>query len=159
MIITFSTDVSASESLVFERTYEEPLACDLESKEGLLGWENAVWMFVDGELAGECFGMAVNCLGSDGADPTNYRPYKRDSVYCYGTTILPKFQGLGLAKLLVAYWNGMMRGLGYERVIGHATSDKMVAVRKGLGAKFDPDQVHEKWYGTERTAHFYVQHL
>jgi GNAT superfamily N-acetyltransferase len=155
MKVTFTQSMPISETMCFDDVYERSLQMDVAEKTDLLARSSvAVWMLVDGVLAGECYGAPTAKFDEDIEDVTDYGPH---SLYCYSTTILPRFQGLGLSKILVAYWNGLASGHGFRNVCGHATSPAMVAVRAFFGARFGA--VHEHWYETNRTAHFYEQAL
>jgi GNAT superfamily N-acetyltransferase len=155
MKVTFTQSVPIAETMMFDDVYEESLQLDVAEKVDLLGRNAlAVWMRVDGVLAGECYGAPPSMFDEPIEDVTDYDPR---SLYCYSTTILPRFQGLGLSKILVAYWNGVALGRGFHKVCGHATSPAMVAVRTFFGARFGA--VHERWYETNRTARFYEQVL
>jgi hypothetical protein len=156
MKLTFTTQEPAG-SLDFESCYEEELQLDPEEKAEILAAPEqtlCLWMFVDGELAGETYGASPHDLFAaieeeiedcDKNDPL--------AVYCYSTTILPKFQGMGLAKILKAYWLGLIKGRGYDSVCGHATTPAMLKINLDFGAQVKA--VHSNWYETERTAHFY----
>lgn len=145
------SQISVSDTMVFDEQYPEELQFDEEEKNEILdGCAVAVWMFVDGELAGECYGTQVMNLGEDIPDVFEYP----DALYCDSTTILPKFQGRGLGKVLKDYYNELAIGRGFTTLIGHATSDAAVKLNIRYGAKFGA--VHQNWYGTERTAHFYA---
>jgi GNAT superfamily N-acetyltransferase len=154
MKVDFTQSVPVSETMCFDDVYEESLQLDVDEKTDLLARSVVVWMHVDGALAGECYGAPPGTFDEKIEDVTDYGSR---SLYCYSTTILPRFQGLGLSKVLVAYWNGLAAGKGYRKVVGHATSPAMVAVRAFFGAQFGA--VHVRWYETNRTAHFYEQML
>jgi GNAT superfamily N-acetyltransferase len=153
MTVTFSTCEPVEATMIFEEVYEPELQFDKAEKAELIDYDCAVWMYVDGVLVGECLGVPCDLL--DVHDPD----YLTDArcIYCFGTTLLPRFQGRGLAKLLVAYWNGYVKGLGFSTVYGHATSPAMLRVRKFFGAQVDDIIGH--WYETERTAYHYEQPL
>lgn len=159
MIVTFSDSVLTRDTMVFESAYEKGLQMTLPEKDGLFQQGAlGVWMFVDGDIAGECFGI---CPAVD--DETEYEdcePFKEDyyAIYCYGTTVLMPYRGKGLGKLLVATWNATMKSYGYKRVVGHSTARPMDKIREFFGAKFLSPE-HEGWYGTDRIARFYVQPL
>ncbi len=156
-VVTFATDVPLKETMVFEDVYEIQLQMDFASKYDIVSKGIVVWMFVDGALAGECYGLASLVCEAAEHDIEDMPPGAADTIYCYSTTLLPPFHGRGLAKILVAYWNGLARGAGFRRVFGHATSPVMVTVRTFFGATFGA--VHPNWYGTTRSAHFYEQLL
>jgi GNAT superfamily N-acetyltransferase len=136
--------------MCFDAIYEPELQFTPEEKSAVLEKCVSAWMYVDGELAGEIYGMAIGNLPED---DDFFIPNDFDTIYCYSTTLLPKFQGKGFGKLMVGYWNGMSAGKGFKRIVGHATSEGMVAIREFYGAKFG--KVTHNWFGTERIAHFY----
>lgn len=150
--ITFKnySQIALSDTMVFDEQYPEQLQFDEEEKKEVLeGCSVAIWMFVDGELCGECYGTAVSNLDEEIPDVSEFS----DAIYCDSTTILPKFQGRGLGKLLKDYYNELAFGAGFRTLIVHATSEAAVKLNIRYAAKFGA--VHENWYGTERTAHFY----
>jgi GNAT superfamily N-acetyltransferase len=136
--------------MCFEAVYEPNLRLELAEKTAIVRNGIAVWMYVDGAIAGETYGISPAKIDDDiedlrGADPS--------VMYCYSTTVLPAFQRRRLSKVLCAYWLGAVKQAGYRLVAGHATSPAMIAVKAYFGASFSA--VHERWYGTERTATFY----
>lgn len=158
MQIGFRYDVPLEDTMDFEMVHEPNLRLTFEDKEYLLASGKRtveVWMYVDGELAGECYGIVpqdddegiedIDTVNTDGA------------IYCYSTTLLPRFQGKGLSKLLVATFNARAAAKGYTQVLGHATSAAMYRVRYDFGAIYSA--THHEWYGTNRIASFYVQPL
>ena len=154
MVFTFATSMPIADTATFEDVYEEALRLDLDAKDEIVTSGVAAWMFVNGTMAGECYGIAAGAFDDDIEDVV---PGRSDVVYCYSTTLLPAFQGRGLSKILVAYWNGLARGAHFHTVAGHATSSAMISVRASFGATFGA--VHPRWYGTQRTAHFYEHPL
>jgi hypothetical protein len=149
-VLTFRTDVPVSDTLCFEEMYEPALRVDADEKRAILNKGLASWIFVDGAIAGECYGISPPMLDEELPD---CEAYGLSAIYCYGTTILSAYQGRGLSKILCAYWSGLVTKSGYRVIIGHATSPAMVSVRKSFGARFKTR--HEQWFGTTRTAHFY----
>jgi len=150
MIVTFRTRMPVAETMRFEHVYEDVLQLDVEAKASILDVGYGAWLFVDGRLAGETYGISPALLDEDVDDVPERDP---TWLYCYSTTILPEFRGHGLSKILVAYSIGQAREAGFTTIVGHATSPAMVAVRSFFGASFGA--VHQGWFGTERVAHFY----
>jgi GNAT superfamily N-acetyltransferase len=150
VVITFRTHVPIDETMVFEPVYEPVLRLERDEKIGLLSQALAVWMYADGELAGETYGVS---LPDSGEEFDGYDVADASIVYCYSTTVLPPYQGKGLSRILCAYWLGLAKRSGFRLVIGHATSDAMVAVKAFFGARVVSR--HERWYGTSRVAHLY----
>jgi hypothetical protein len=150
MIVTFRTEMPIAQTMSFERVYEKNLQLDQDYKTMIVREGIALWMFVDGALAGETYGISPARIDEDIED----LPVRDPSVmYCYSTTLLPAFQKKHLSKVLCAYWLGLVKAAGYRTVAGHTTSPEMTAVKAYFGAKFSA--VHERWYGTSRVAHFY----
>lgn len=163
LILTFRHDLTAAAARLFEKEYEPPLRFDDEDKDFILSKGLAVWLCVDGALAGEAYGATVEDLLSDG-DISDFESsdvdWLRDvqkypsSVYCCSTTILTRFQGRGLGKILKAYWLGYVWGKYPGRTItGHATSPAMVKINEAFGATLLGS--HRKWFATGRVAYFY----
>ncbi len=154
MSLTFLRDVPMHETLVFDDQYEEVLQLTLEAKLDLLRHTLAIWLRYDGELAGEIYGLSPKRMWDECDEAIEDTDASDgDSFYVFSTTILPKFQGRGLATILKAYYQGLVTAGGYKAIIGHATSPAMVRVNEKFGATFGPS--HENWYGTERCAYFY----
>jgi len=149
-VVTFKTAMPIEATMDFEREYEPELRLDLEEKKALVAAGYAVWMFVDGALAGETYAVSPTAVGDEIDDIDAIHPLM---LYCYSTTILGPFRGRGLAKVLVAYSLGQLRQAGFTTIVGHATSPAMVHVRASFGARFGP--VHEGWFGTRRVARLY----
>jgi GNAT superfamily N-acetyltransferase len=153
--ITFRYDLKAKETRAFEKAYEKSLQLDDDEKQPILDRGLAVWMYVGKDLVGETYGIRVEDDDEEIEDTAGRDP--RD-VYCYSTTILPKFQGKGYGKLLKAFW------LGYVwakrpgcTIIGHASSPAMLQINLQFGATVLA--VHDGWYGTKRKAFFYeIEH-
>lgn len=161
MQITFKDHVPVEDTMEFEQQYEDKLQWSTEDKDELitLCQPTVAYMYIDGKLAGETYGLSP-------ADDYTFRNEEIEdcnindhvSCYCYSTTILPAYQGLGLGKILKAYWLGLVKARGYQYVIGHATSPTAVSLNRSFGAKFEM-KIHQHWYGTDRTAIYYRIHL
>lgn len=154
MRLTFTHDVDVEETIIFDARYEEVLQLTVEAKRDLLRHTIAVWLRCDGELAGEIYGLSPKTMWDacdeeiEDTDETDDR-----SLYVLSTTILPAYEGHGLATVLKAYFQGYAVARGYTAIVGHATSPAMVRVNEKFGATFGP--AHDAWYGTKRVAHFY----
>jgi hypothetical protein len=88
MRITFHGNIPVAETMVFEEIFEEPLQLDQEEKADILADSFAVWLFVDGELAGESYGIKLGDLDEKLEDCENESP---QTVYCYSIALLPSF--------------------------------------------------------------------
>lgn len=154
MRLTFAHDVRVEETMIFDDQYEEVLQLTVEAKRDILRHTIVVWLRFDGELAGEIYGLSPKRMW-DACHESIEDTLQTDdrSLYVFSTTILPAFQGHGLATVLKAYFQGFAAARGYTAIVGHATSPAMVRVNEKFGATFGP--AHEGWYGTERVAHFY----
>lgn len=157
MKITFTLE-PPDDTSAFEAQFEPTLQIDPEEKKELIcASDNAVWMYVDGKLAGETYGLTPSAYAEGSDDEKDViedcDPEDDDSVYCYSTTLLPEFQGKGLGKLLKAYWLGVVKSNGHSKICGHATSPAALKLNELFGAEVK--STREKWYDTDRTAHFY----
>ena len=154
MRMIFKDDVNVAATMCFDDVYEAALQLSLEEKRDLLGHSLAVWLFCDGELAGEIYGLSPKRMWDDCAEEIEDTDRSDgDALYVFSTTILPRFHGRGLATILKAYYQGAIAARGYRAIVGHATSPQMVTINAKFGATFGA--THERWYGTERVAHFY----
>jgi hypothetical protein len=147
--IKFRYDVPLEETMEFESVYHPNLQLDLADKKEV--WETPgaffVWMFVDGELAGESYGIPL-------ASPTAFlddllvlpASEKENAVCCYSNTILPKFQRRGLGAILKAHWLGIAAGKGFDVVYGHARPGSSQALNAKFGAVFLEDL--PDWFGS-----------
>src|SRR5260370_40984626 len=75
-------------------------------------------MFVDGELAGETYGIPLESSIAGLTDLTDDE--KKSGIHCYSNTILPSFQRRGLGTILKAHWLGLAAGRGFESAYGSA---------------------------------------
>ena len=154
-VITFTTAVPVSKTLVFEEVYPEELRLDAAEKQHEIA-AGGIWLLVDGVLAAEAYGIRASDVNPDDVHG-DITDTERDSFYCSSTTVLPKYQGAGLGKLLKVYQLGVLKAKGYTLVTGHATSPSMKHIITGLGGKFIRE--HKDWYGTGKTAWFYTLYL
>lgn len=152
MIIHFNDHVDVVHSMVFDECYEKQLKLGtIGAKELDIEDSFIQWMFVDGKLAGEIYGIPaqeeeewLTPLG-DNLD-VNYG----NSMYCLSLTLLPEFRGKGLSKIMKVFWMGTVR-YHYRYVIGHAACPESISLNKSLGAIFS-EKVHENWFDTKRQA-------
>ena len=151
MVLRFRTEIPLAETMVFEDVYEEALRMDARFKALVVKQGVALWMFVDGELAGETYGVSPAALGADPEHPDAHDP---SVIWCWSTTLLPPFQGRGLSRILCAYWLGMVRNSGFRTVKGQATTPAMLTVKRSFGAVVT--ETEPNYAGTARTAHHYT---
>lgn len=137
-VIKFNYDVPLEQTMAFEVVYHEALQLDLSEKTDILHLPGSifVWMLVDGELAGESYGIRLaSCAELIGlSDLTDIE--KKTGIYCYSNTILPAFQKQGLGAILKAHWLGLAAGKGFDVVYGHARPGGSQAVNAKFGAVF-----------------------
>src|SRR5262249_40139295 len=102
-VIKFRYDLPLEQTMAFEGIYQASEKLDLSQKKKF--WETPgsifVWMFVDGELAGETYGVPAGSIEGlrNLADID-----KKTAIHCYSNTILPCFQHRGLGTVLKAHW-------------------------------------------------------
>jgi len=138
-LIKFNYGVPLEQTMDFDAEYPKALQLDFPRK--MKYWEKPgsifVWMFVDGELAGESYGFPVASSdeGIKGlVDLTDIE--KKPGIYCYSTTILPSFQERELGTILKAHWLGLAAGKGFDVVYGHARQGPSQRVNAKFGALF-----------------------
>ncbi len=141
--------MQTKETMIFESLFEPELALDEEEKEEILNHSIAAWMFVNGQLIGETYGIL---LGDSDEEIEDTKDEEEGVVYCYSTAILPQAQGQGLSKILKAYWLGHIVEFG-DTVVGHATTEGAYKLNRFFGAEFSVH--HENWYRTKRKADYY----
>jgi len=104
-------------------------------------------MFVDGELAGESYGVPLSSCDESIEGLANITDIEQKAgIYCYSNTILPSFQKRHMGTILKAHWLGLAVGTGFDTVYGHARPGGSQALNAKFGAVFlesFPD-----WYGT-----------
>jgi GNAT superfamily N-acetyltransferase len=131
----FRYDVPLEQTMAFEGLYHETEQLAFFEKK--VFWDTPgsifVWMFVDGELAGETYGMPAStseglCNITDGD--------KKSAIHCYSNTILPSFQQKGLGTILKAHWLGMAAGKGFDAVYGYARPGSSQSLNAKFGAVF-----------------------
>lgn len=148
-VITFSYEVPLESTMAFESLYPEALQLDLSEKTEMWDLPSSIfaWLFVDGELAGESYGIPLESCDEPIEGLTDLtEEEKLTGVYCYSNTILPSFQKQRLGTVLKAHWLGLAAGKGFEIVYGHARPGGSQALNAKFGAIFldgFPD-----WYGT-----------
>lgn len=161
MKISFHNTFDIEDTMEFEELFEPELRLESGEKRVIINHGYVVWMCVDGKLAGETYGITPSELfrktgdAVPDTDPTDTR-----SIYCYTTSILRPYQGLHLAPILMAYFQGYLRTLLRKKLIGHTTSGKMRSLRELFGATYPHiGLVRENWCGSTRTAEYYEQSI
>jgi len=146
MKITFTNHMPVTETMQFEHIFEPELWLDEDDKSSLLKSCISAWMFIDDELAGEIYGVSHADLDEDIPD---VNPGDKDYIYLYSLALLPKFQGKGLSKILMAYWLGQV-GDKFKVIDAHCTSAGIIPVMRSFGAKFFG--AHQNWFDSGREA-------
>ena len=167
MEISFTNNYIATD--IFELQYEEELREDTETREDIIRTGLVVNMFLDDVLIGECFGITPidymwvmdkgQGLYNDEDAIEDVDMADDESVYVWSTTVLPQYRGFGYGKKLREEFARHASEECYSKLVGHATSPKMMRIVKNLGGIFHKKGVHKNWFDTERTAHFYTQFL
>jgi len=168
MEISFTNDFRATDR--FENEYEEELREEPELREDIIRHGLVVNMFLDDKLIGECFGINPHdymCILDKGQgfyyggddDIVDVDMSDRESVYVWSTTIHSAFRNMGYGKQLREEFANYASRKGYAKLLGHATTAAMVQILGTMGAIFRKSAIHEDWFGTDRTAHFYTQFL
>ncbi len=148
-VLKFKYDVPLEQTMAFESVHHPNLQLDLYDKREI--WETPgaffVWMFVDGQIAGESYGIPL-------ASPSEFlenllvlpASEKEKAVCCYSNTILPRFQKQGHGSVLKAHWLGLAAGKGFDVVYGHARPGGSQALNAKFGAVFLEDLPN--WFGS-----------
>ena len=144
--IRFKYDLPLEQTMAFEDVYHEAEQLHLSEKKKI--WDAPgsifVWMFVDGELAGETYGIPLASSIAGLSDLTVSE--KKSGIHCYSNTILPPFQKRGLGTILKAHWLGMAAAKGFENVYGYARPGGSQSLNARFGAVFIGD--FPNWCGT-----------
>lgn len=145
-VITFKYDLPLEQTMMFEAVYHEGEQLDLSKKKKL--WDAPgsifVWMFLDGDLAGETYGIP---LASSIEGLTDLSASGNASgIHCYSNTIIPCFQNQGLGTILKAHWLGLAAGKGFDTVYGYARPGASQALNAKFGAVFL--NTFPNWCGT-----------
>lgn len=151
MHITFRFKYPLSKTMDFEKEYHPNLRFTLAEKKSLLRRAIVLWMFVDGELVGETYGIPISKMGP--AERPEGTPPDPEAIYCYSNTILGKFKDRGYGTILKAAFLGRASAQ-FVRVYGHARPGASQALNKKFGARML--MTHKNWYGTGEDYRLYV---
>jgi GNAT superfamily N-acetyltransferase len=145
-VINFRYDVPLEHTMAFEAVYHEGEQLDLSEKKEIREAPGSifVWMFVDGELAGEAYGIPLASSIAGLTDLTDGE--KKSGIHCYSNTILPAFQKRGFGTILKAHWLGLAASKGFDNVYGYARPGASQALNARFGAVFLDD--FPDWCGT-----------
>jgi GNAT superfamily N-acetyltransferase len=135
-VITFKYDVPLEQTMIFESVYQGAEQLELSGKKKI--WDAPgsifVWMFVDGELAGETYGIPLTSSITGLTDLTDYKD--KSGIHCYSNTILPSFQKQGFGTILKAHWLGLAAAKGFDNVYGYARPGGSQSLNARFGAVF-----------------------
>jgi hypothetical protein len=138
-VIKFNYTVPLEQTMVFENVYHPGLQLELSQKQEVWDTPGAffVWMIVDGQLAGESYGIPLGS-SSELIEDLLVLPdsEKEKAVCCFSNTILPAFQKRGYGSILKAHWLGLAAGRGFDVVYGHARPGGSQALNAKFGAVF-----------------------
>jgi GNAT superfamily N-acetyltransferase len=148
-VIKFDYAVPLEQTMAFESVYHPNLQLELSEKQEVWNTPGAffVWMFVDGELAGESYGIPLSSSTDFLEDLFVLRATEKEkAVCCYSNTILPRFQKKGYGAILKAHWLGLAAGKGFNVVYGHARPGESQALNAKFGAVFLENLPN--WFGS-----------
>lgn len=163
MTLKFKHDVPLEDTMIFESIYPENLQMDLEEKQELMddGAEFIILLDEDtGEFIGETYFVPLDTF--EGEEPYELQPdeglepyFGKNLIYCYSTTILPKYQKQGYGKILKAYLYGYVKAKGFAGSIAHAKEGASIKLNTFFGAKIIGE--FGNWYGTGITHFLYLK--
>jgi hypothetical protein len=154
MKITFTHFLPIKQTMRFEKLFHPNLRLNLQEKKDMLRQQwTSVWMLVDGRLAGETYGMRLDEIPEDELEevPGCERYRGRNALYVCSTAILRDFQGLGLSRILKAYFLGCASSFPF--VLGHAFEGASLHLVKSFGARIG--RAYPDWSGTGQTVYLY----
>lgn len=156
MKIEFRNAIEFGAAEIFEQEYPEELRMSPQEKEEQYHTPGAVfiWMYVDGILVGECYGIPLDALD----EPIEGLPAQEEkAMYCYSNTILASHKGQGFGTILKANWLGAVKACGFDKVYGHARAGGSQALALKFGGQFLGE--FPNWYETGETYKLYKQEL
>ena len=151
MAITFRFNYPISRTMAFEREYHPNLRLTLPEKRDMLKRAITIWMFEDGKLVGETYGLPLG-----GRDVMPGCPRDPHSIYCYSNTILAEYKGEGYGSILKAAFIGRVAN-DFTRIWGHARPGASQALNKKFGARFL--RAEKNWFQTSEDYKLYVLRL
>lgn len=152
MLIAFRFRYPISRTMAFEKEYHPNLRFSLREKRELLKDAIAIWMFDQGRIVGESYGVPLNRI----REIPEGCPRDPKSIYCYSTTILSGYQGRGYGKILKAAFIGRV-ARDFRIIYGHARPGASQALNKSFGARLG--ETYKDWYGTGEDYRLYVLSL
>ena len=148
MPITFKFKYPIGRTMAFEREHHKNLRLTLRDKRDLLKRAVVIWMFEDGKLVGEAYGLPL-----DGKDEMPGCPKDPHSIYCYSNTILGEHKGKGYGSILKAAFIGRV-SRDFRRIYGHARPGASQALNRKFGARFL--RTERNWFQTGEDYRLYV---
>jgi len=154
MKLKFSLDTPLTDTMVFEKIYPDELQVDLEYKQELKDNGAEFIILLDeetGSFIGETYFIPLDNLKDEEPDELQLEDglepyYGTNLVYCYSTTILPKYQNLGYGKILKSFLYGYLQAKGYRGSIAHAKEGASVKLNTFFGAEIIGD--FDNWFQT-----------
>jgi GNAT superfamily N-acetyltransferase len=149
VLITFRFRYPIERTMAFEKEYHPNLRLTVSEKREVLRGAITIWLFNDGRLAGETYGVPL-----DGrAGLPEGCPRDPHSIYCYSNTILHRYQGQGFGRILKAAFIGRV-SRDFRNIYGHARPGASQALNRSFGAEFL--RTYKNWYGTGEDYRLYV---
>ena len=149
MLITFKFRYPVSLTMMFEKEHHANLRFTLREKRKLLKDAITIWMFDRGAIVGETYGVPLNRLD----DVPEGCPCDPESIYCYSTTILSRYQNRGYGKILKAAFIARV-ARDFRKIYGHARPGPSQELNKSFGARFS--RTYKNWYGTGQDYRLYL---
>lgn len=140
--------------MAFEKEYHPNLRFTLTEKTWLLRQAIVIWMFVDGKIVGETYGIPLSKMTAE--ERPQGTPPDPNAIYCYSNTILKKYAGKGYGTILKAMFLGRASAQ-FSCVYGHARPGASQALNKKFGARMLT--THKNWYRTGEDYRLYVLQL
>ena len=151
-----------ADTMIFDELYEPQLQMYLEDKADIFDSPSiiALYMKVNGQLAGELYGITPNDIGDDGEEVVpQARIHHWNEMYCYSITILPQFRysqtGIQLSHMFKMLWLDLVKKEGYGHVIGHSTSRSASRINASFGARFFPEHNIPNIFDSPRLGEYY----
>jgi len=140
----------------FELVYHPNLQMDIASKQYLRDLPGSIftWMYIDGALAGETYGIPLSACDEHLPGLTALSPAEKDAAfYCYSNTLLLAFQHRGFGAVLKKHWLSLVANAGFKIVYGHARPGGSQDLNASFGAVFL--HTFSNWYGTQEDYKLY----
>ena len=151
--IVFKANLPLENTLIFEEEYKQQLKLSLKDKEELKD-QGAEFIYIiekdSGEVIGETYYIEVDKLKEEIKGLTKWK--NRNAIYVYSTTILSKYQGHGLGKILKAFFLGQVNRK-FSFILGHAKSGASWDLNKMFGAILIEEE--KDWENTGEIYIFY----